>query len=127
MSLKAYVSLFIFCLDALSIGITGVLKFPTIIVLLSIFPLMAVSICLLYWSVPMLGTCACVLSHFSCVQLFATPCSLPGSSVHGILQARILECSAMPSSGDLLDPGLNLHLLCLSALAGGFFTTRATW
>ena len=25
-------------------------------------------------------------------------CSLPGSSVHGILQARILECIAMPSS-----------------------------
>ena len=29
----------------------------------------------------------------SCVQLFVTPvdCSPPGSSVHGILQARILE------------------------------------
>ena len=25
-------------------------------------------------------------------------CSLPGSSVHGILQARILEWAAMPSS-----------------------------
>ena len=25
-------------------------------------------------------------------------CSLPGSSLHGILQARILECVAMPSS-----------------------------
>ena len=25
-------------------------------------------------------------------------CSLPGSSVHGILQARILECAAVPSS-----------------------------
>ena len=25
-------------------------------------------------------------------------CSPPGSSVHGILQARILECAAMPSS-----------------------------
>ena len=23
--------------------------------------------------------------------------------------------------------GLNLHLLCLPALAGGFFTTSATW
>jgi len=28
-------------------------------------------------------------------------CSLPGSSVHGILQARILEWVAMPSSRDL--------------------------
>ena len=30
-------------------------------------------------------------------------CSLPGSSVHGIPQARILEC---PSPGDLLDSGI---------------------
>ena len=33
-------------------------------------------------------------------------CSPPGSSVHGILQARILEWVAMPSSRDLPDPGM---------------------
>ena len=33
-------------------------------------------------------------------------CSPPGSSVHGILQTRIPEWVAMPSSGDLPDPGL---------------------
>ena len=33
-------------------------------------------------------------------------CSLPGSSVHGTLEARILEWIAMPSSGDLPDPGI---------------------
>ena len=27
-----------------------------------------------------------------------TDCSLPGSSVHGILQSRVLECVAVPSS-----------------------------
>ena len=35
------------------------------------------------------------------VRLFVTPwtvCNLPGSSVHGILQARILEWIATPSS-----------------------------
>ena len=32
--------------------------------------------------------------------------SSPGSCVHGILQARILEWLAMPSSRDLLDPGI---------------------
>jgi len=34
--------------------------------------------------------------------------SLPGSSVHGILQARILEWSGLPfpSPGDLPDPGI---------------------
>ena len=32
--------------------------------------------------------------------------SLPGSSIRGILQARILEWVAVPSSGDLPDPGI---------------------
>ena len=32
--------------------------------------------------------------------------SLPGSSVLEILQAKILEWVAMPSSRDLLDPGM---------------------
>ena len=32
--------------------------------------------------------------------------SLLGSSVHGILQARILEWVAIPSPGDLPDPGI---------------------
>ena len=31
---------------------------------------------------------------------------MDGSSVHGILQARILEWVAMPSSGDLSNPGI---------------------
>ena len=31
-------------------------------------------------------------------------CSLPGSSVHGISQARILESVAISSPGDLPDP-----------------------
>ena len=43
---------------------------------------------------------ACMLSHFSCVWLFATPWSivLQAPLVHGILQARILEWVAMPFS-----------------------------
>ena len=59
-----------------------------------------------------------MLSHLSGVQLFATPWTVntPGSSVHGILQARVLEWVAVPSLGDLLDPGIKpwdhlLHLL----------------
>ena len=32
-------------------------------------------------------------------------CSSPGSSVQGILQARILQLVAFPSPGDLPDPG----------------------
>ena len=42
--------------------------------------------------------CVCVLSCFSHVQLSnCMNCTLPDSSVHGILQARILEWVAMPS------------------------------
>ena len=41
-------------------------------------------------------------------------CSLPGSSVHGILQARILEWAAIfPLQGIFPTQGLNLHLLHL--------------
>ena len=36
---------------------------------------------------------------------------LPGLSVHGILQARILDWVAMCSPGDLTDPGIDLGLL----------------
>ena len=51
--------------------------------------------------------------------------SPPGSSVHGILQARILEWVAMPSSRDLSSPGTELVSLMSPALAGGFFTTES--
>ena len=54
-------------------------------------------------------------------------CSPPGSSVHGILQARVLEWVAMPSSGDLPNPGIKPASPVSLALAGGFFTTRAIW
>ena len=39
------------------------------------------------------------LKSLSCVRLFATPmdCSLPGSSVHGIFQPRVLEWVAISS------------------------------
>ena len=47
-SFKTCVFLLIFCFDDLSIGVSGVLKSPTIIVLLSISPFMSVSVCLMY-------------------------------------------------------------------------------
>ena len=49
----------------------------------------------------------CAKSIQSCPTLCdPMDCSPPGSSVHGILQARILEWVAMPSSPDLPDPGM---------------------
>ena len=48
-----------------------------------------------------------VLVTRSCLALCnPTDCSPPGSSVDGILQARILEWVAMLSSRGLPDPGI---------------------
>ena len=41
---------------------------------------------------------ACLLSHLSCVSLRLLDCSPPGSSVHGIFHARMLEWVAVASS-----------------------------
>ena len=65
------------------------------------------------------------------LQLYLTLCdpvdsSPPGSSVHGVLQARILEWLAMPSLEDLPDLGIEPTSLTSPALADRFFTTSAT-
>ena len=54
-------------------------------------------------------------------------CSPPGSSAHGILQARVLEWVAMPSSRGSSDPEIEPESLTSPALAGRLFTTSATW
>ena len=53
-SFKTSLSLLIFCFEDLSIGVTGVLKSPTIIVLLLISPFLSVSVYLMCWGAPML-------------------------------------------------------------------------
>ena len=42
-------------------------------------------------------------------------CSPPGSSIHGIFQARVLEGLPFPSPGDLPDPGIKLESPALQA------------
>ena len=63
-----------------------------------------------------------MLSRFSRVQLFVTPWTVALSvcSVHGILQARILEWVAISSLIELIS-------LISPALAGRFFTMSTTW
>ena len=64
----------------------------------------------------------------SCLTLWnPIDCSPPDSSVHGILQARILEWVAISFSSGSPDPGIKLMSLMSPALAGRFFTTSATW
>ena len=69
-----------------------------------------VSYMLYMGSIMCVCVCVCVQSLQSCPTLCdPLDYSLPGSSVHGILQARILEWVAMPFSRGFP----NLHLLCL--------------
>ena len=57
----------------------------------------------------------CVLNRFSCVRLCdPMNCSLPGSSVQGILQARILEWVAIPSSRGSSQPRVRTHISYIS-------------
>ena len=58
-------------------------------------------------------------------------CGPPGSSVHGILQARTLEWLPFPSPGDLSDsgiepvsPALQVDSLPLSHQRSQFFTGK---
>ena len=59
--------------------------------------------------------CMYVVSSLSCVQCFTDPvdCSLPGSSVHGISLARILEWAAISFSKDLPNPGIKSTISCI--------------
>ena len=55
-----------------------------------------------------------------------TDCSPSGSSAHGIFRARTLEWGAFPTPGGLPDPGISPVSLSPPAMAGAFFTTRAS-
>ena len=54
-------------------------------------------------------------------------CILPGSSVHGISQAKIQEWVAMLSSKGSSRPRDRIHMSVSPALVGGFFITSSTW
>ena len=54
-------------------------------------------------------------------------CSQAASSVHGILQARILKWVIMPSCRGSSWLRNQMHVLYVSCIGGGFFTTSITW
>ena len=64
-----------------------------------------------------------VVELISCVQVFCDPmdCSPPGSSVHGIPQARILERVAISFSRGSSQPRDQTYISCI---AGRFFATE---
>ena len=67
----------------------------------------------------------CAKSLQSCPTLCnPVNCSPPGSSVYGILQARILEWAAMLSTSRSSRPRDQTHGPCSSCIAGRFFTAE---
>ena len=72
-----------------------------------------------------IGTC-----HWLCSivpdSLQTFDCSPPGSSVHGILKATMLEWAVISSSRGLPDPGIEFTSPESPALAG-FFTSEPPW
>ena len=74
-------------------------------------------------------TCACVLSCFSRVRLCATPWTAAHQAPLSMGFSRQEYWSGLPCPplGDLPDPGIKPTSLVSPALAGGFFTTSATW
>ena len=82
-----------------------------------------------WYNIPYVAMHACMWSWVSHFQLSATQwtAALEAYLSMGILQARIVEWVAMPSSRNLPNPGTALASLTSPALAGRFFTTGATW
>ena len=89
-----------------------------------LFPLAVVSIPhQVYWC----PVCVC-----SVAQLCPSVCdrrnhNLPGSSVHGFLQARILEWIAMPSSRGFFWSRDRTHVSCISCIGRQILYHWATW
>ena len=71
----------------------------------------------------------CMLSHFSCVRLFAIPSTIAYQAPlsMGFSGREYWSGLPCPSPGDLPDPGIEPMVLRSLALAGRLFTTRTTW
>ena len=72
---------------------------------------------------------ACVLSHFSHVQLFATLWAITPQVplTRGFSRQEHWSALPCPPPGDLPDPGIKPKSFLSLALGGRFFITRATW
>ena len=79
-----------------------------------------VSVCVCMRMQARTHTCMLSCSQLSCTM----DCSQPGSSAHGILQARILEWVATRSSKGSSRSRDGTHVFYL---AGGFFTISTAW
>ena len=107
-SFKTCVSLLIVCFDDLSIGVSGVLKSSTIIVLLSISPFLSVSVCLIYLRCSYVGCISSVQSLIH-VWLFGTPWIMARQASLSITNS---QSSLKLTSIDSVMPSSHLILCC---------------
>ena len=76
------------------------------------------------WISLIIELCMCTQSYLTLGD--PIDCSLPGSSVHGIFQARILKQVAISFSRGSSWPGDETSVSCIPCpLAGGFFTSMS--
>ena len=75
----------------------------------------AIEMCVLFKPLCLkLFFCCCCSVATSCPMLCdPMDCSPPGSSVHGILQARVLECAAISSSRGSSPPKVQTQISCI--------------
>ena len=76
-----------------------------------------------------LSSSGCMLSHFSCVWLFATSWTIAQQAPlsKGFSRKKYWSELPGPLPGDLPDPGIKPTSLLSPALASRFFTTSTTW
>ena len=90
------------------------------------FPLESVNILQILYQLKCMNAATAAKSLQSCLTLCdPMDSSPPGSSVHGILQARILEWVVMFSSKGSSCPEIKPTSLMSSALAGRFFNEES--
>ena len=85
---------------------------------------------LLYWPYQSLWLCEWRnVKLLSRVQLFETPmdCTLPGSSIHGIFQARVLERVAISFSRGSSQPKDWTWVSCIANRCFTIWVTREPW
>ena len=98
----------------------------------SVAPVSFLVMVLRYWGQLLIWislVCACMLSHLSCIRLCKTlwtvACQTPLSM--GFSRQEYWKGLPCPLPEDLSDPEIEPLSLISPALAGGFFTTSATW
>ena len=88
-------------------------------------PFLAVWSCSCSWPLSQKSSfliCVCATCSIVSDSLWPHDCSPPGSSVHGIFQAKILELVAFSFSRGTFPPRDGTHISCVFCIADGFFT-----